>query len=368
MTSRAITQALTISAAAVQLLLHRSYECAQPQRILIAHHLLLGDTMMLTPLLAKLRYRYPQADLFMTVPVAIAPLYQKRPYGVHPLVFEPRRVTTFFSLLRNSRFDLAFIPGDNRHSWLAKALGARWIAAFEGDRPAYKNWLVNRAVKIPEKPCAWGDLVAELVPGTPPPTYRPEDWPDPDCTDFDLPASRYCVFHIGARNHLRLWVPERWRQLAADLSARGFEVVFTGSEREREQILAVDPLKRYRSYAGHVTLSQLWHLLKQACLLVCPDTGIAHLGRVIGVPTVALFGPGSVELFGAGAFWKNSRYRAVVVSNIECRNQSMLFKRNVPWMRHCSRRPDECVGGHRCIEQLDVAYVWSAISELLENE
>ena len=43
---------------------------ASPRRILVAHHLLLGDTLMLTPLLAKLRERYPEAEVTMAVPRA----------------------------------------------------------------------------------------------------------------------------------------------------------------------------------------------------------------------------------------------------------------------------------------------------------
>ena len=45
-----------------------------PQRILIAHHLLLGDTLMLTALVAKLRANHPGADIAMTVPRAISPI------------------------------------------------------------------------------------------------------------------------------------------------------------------------------------------------------------------------------------------------------------------------------------------------------
>ena len=61
-----------------------------PRRILVAHHLLLGDTLMLTPLLAKLRERHPGADIAMTVPRAVAPLYAGRPYGVRALAWDPR--------------------------------------------------------------------------------------------------------------------------------------------------------------------------------------------------------------------------------------------------------------------------------------
>jgi 3-deoxy-D-manno-octulosonic-acid transferase len=39
---------------------------AMPRRILIAHNLLLGDTIMLVPLLKKLRTRFPEAEIVMT--------------------------------------------------------------------------------------------------------------------------------------------------------------------------------------------------------------------------------------------------------------------------------------------------------------
>src|SRR5664279_5936576 len=52
-----------------------------PQRVLIAHDLLLGDTIMLTPLLAKCRERWPSADIVMTCIPAYCGLYATRPYG-----------------------------------------------------------------------------------------------------------------------------------------------------------------------------------------------------------------------------------------------------------------------------------------------
>ena len=104
-----------------------------PARILIAHHLLLGDTLMLTPLIKKLRERHPEADIAMTVPRAYGPLYQGRPYGVRVLPWDPRQPAAH--LYDEAPFDLAFVPGDNRYAWLAAAMRSRWIVAFGGDRP-----------------------------------------------------------------------------------------------------------------------------------------------------------------------------------------------------------------------------------------
>ena len=74
-----------------------------------------------------------------------------------------------------------------------------------------------------------------------------------------------------------------------------------------------------------------------AQLLVAPDTGVAHLGRIVGVPTVALFGPGSAVLCGAGDFWRDAPYRAVTVEPFPCRDQRVLFKREIAWVRRCGR-------------------------------
>src|SRR4029453_9079319 len=103
---------------------------ADPRRILVLHHLLLGDTLMLTALLAKLRERYPAAEIAMTVSPAFAPLYEGRPYGVTAHAFDPRDFATFRKLRALPRFDLAILPADNRWSWLPAAFGhsrCRWV-------------------------------------------------------------------------------------------------------------------------------------------------------------------------------------------------------------------------------------------------
>src|SRR6185295_10477129 len=141
---------------------------ASPKRILVLHHLLLGDALMLTGLLAKLRAQYPAAQIVMTVARAFAPLYAGKPYGVVAHPFDPRDFATFRALLALPRFDLAILPADNRWSWLARALGVRWIVALANDRPAHKNWPVDEQIPYSAVPTAFCDTAAELVPGAAP--------------------------------------------------------------------------------------------------------------------------------------------------------------------------------------------------------
>jgi ADP-heptose:LPS heptosyltransferase len=335
-----------------------------PKRILIAHHLLLGDTIMLTPLLAKLRERYPVAEIVMTVPRASAVLYQRQPYGVKAIPYDLRDLKSVHQLLRHRGFDLAFVPGDNRYSWLARALDARWVVAFAGDRPAYKSWPVDELVPYPDKPAAWGDLVAGLVAGPAPGPYEPSQWPAPDHEPFDAPLRNYCVLHVGASTPLKLWEAEKWRELAARLEQVGYEIVWSAGRGEQDYVDRIDSERRHSSFAGKLDLAQLWRLIQDASILVSPDTGIAHLGRVAGAPTVVLFGPGSHIVSGGGEFWRNAPSCSITIDPFPCRDQRILFKREISWVRRCQRRSGECID-NRCMRSISVEQVLSMAKALL---
>jgi len=331
------------------------------RRVLLAHHLLLGDTLMLTPLIAKLRSRYPAAEIAMTVPRAIAPLYSSRPYGVRALAWDPRGENA--ALFAEAPFDIAFVPGDNRYAWLAAAMRSRWIVAFEGDPNERRNWIVDALRPYPDHPAAWGDIVATLVDGPPPQRYASTDWPAPAAAPFAMPAQPYAVLHVGASTPLKLWPADRWAALAAWFDARGIAPVWSAGQGQEEIVHACDPERRFAGYAGNLDLTQLWHLLANARMLVAPDTGVAHLGRVVGVPTVALFGPGSATVSGAGEFWRDAPYRAVTVDPFPCRDQRILFRREISWVRRCARTLAECPEP-RCMQAISIAAVTEALDQL----
>lgn len=336
----------------------------RPERILVAQKLRLGDAMLATPLLAKLRAQYPAAQLVMTARKAIAPLYEKRPYGVEVWPFDSRDAGTVTAMAAGGGFDLAIVPGDNGPSWLATALGARWIVAHGGDRPAHKNWPVDEFHAYPATPAAIGEIFADLVPGPAPRPFDPRDWPAPEHRAFALPSVPYVVLHTGASTPLKLWPAERWRTLAEWLSAQGVQVVWSGGSGEADVVAEIDPERRFASYAGQLDLPQLWHLIANARLLVSPDTGVAHLARATGAPTITLFGPGSRLLFGAGEFWRKLACAEVMIEDFPCRDQHEVFQRQIPWARRCGRGFDECAAP-RCMAAIDVASVIAAASRLL---
>ena len=333
------------------------------RRLLVAHNLLAGDTLMLAPLFAKARERYPGAFIATTVRPALVPLYAGRPYGVDAFAFEPRDSGTLSVLLAERGFDLALVPGDNRYSWLAAALDASWAVAFAGDRPAHKNWMVDEFVSYPATPMAWSDMNTLLLDGPPPGAYAPADWPAPPAAPFERPGGRYAVLHVEASTPLKHWEEGKWLALAHALSKRNLKIVWSAGPGGSQLIERIDPERKFPALGHRLDLAQLWHLVAGAALLVCPDTSVAHLGKLTFTPTVTLFGPSSSVLFGPGEFWRHAPFRAVTAADFPCRDQHTLFKRRIEWVRRCQRSTDECAEP-RCMQAIAVEQVLAAATEL----
>lgn len=346
---------------------------ASPRRILIVHHLLLGDTLMLAALLAKLRQQHPQAEILMCCPRPIVPLYARQPWGVQAVAFDPRDAASLRALHALARsgdgFDLAVVPAENRLTWLARALGARHVVAYAGDRPAHKNWGADLLRPWPDTPTPLPETFASLVDGPPPPPYAPTQWPMEEGAPFVRPATPYAVLHLGASSRLKLWPPARWTALADWLQAQGITPVWSAGAKETALVAEVDPAGRYTSYAGQLDLLQMAALLRGARLLVSPDTGIAHLGRVTATPSVTLYGPGSALLCGSSPFFAASPARAIS-AEIACRDQTILFRREVPWVQRCGRgfgaAPHQCAEA-RCMAALSPDAVQEACLALLRE-
>ena len=339
---------------------------APPRRILVPHHSLLGDTVMLAACLAKLRERYPAAEIVHVMPRAFVPLFAHAPWGAQPVGWDARDAGSLDTLWRLGTFDLAIINGDTRFSWLAAAIGSRRIVAFEGERSAYKRLPVTDFVPIPAEPMAWSDLVATLVPGPPARPYARGQWPAPECRPYRRPPGRYAVLHVGASTLHKTWPGERWAAIAQALAARGLTPCWSGGPGEERLVEAIPGSAAWPSFAGKLDLPQLWDLVAHAAVLVTGDTSVAHIGRAAFAPTVVLYGPSGPLLGGPGRFWADCPSRDVAIDPFACRDQDTLFKRRVPWVRRCSRGVAECPAP-RCMHAITGDMVLAAVDSLMKK-
>jgi ADP-heptose:LPS heptosyltransferase len=127
-----------------------------------------------------------------------------------------------------------------------------------------------------------------------------------DASSLDTPGRLRAavVVHPGASSRARQWPPERWAAVARAQALAGRHVVVTGDAGERPLALGIAReanLDPDFVLAGRTTLLQLTALVAAAALVVCGDTGIAHLATALGTPSVVLFGPTSPARWGPPA-------------------------------------------------------------------
>ncbi len=118
------------------------------------------------------------------------------------------------------------------------------------------------------------------------------------------------LLHPGAASGSRRWPADRWSWLAAELAANGLPIVITGGPTEIAlcQGIARRALDRMHLSgarspqitvaAGTLGLPGLTDAVASAQLLICGDTGVAHLATALGTPSVLLFGPTPARWWG----------------------------------------------------------------------
>jgi ADP-heptose:LPS heptosyltransferase len=122
-----------------------------------------------------------------------------------------------------------------------------------------------------------------------------------------------CV-HNGAGSSIREWRPGSFRKVldsVGDLAQ--FVVVIDDGDDPRGP--RVELSKSGRCTVWKSGLGDLKALLSAADVLLCCDSGVMHMGAACGCQVVAIFGPGSLEIFAP----RGDRHEIVKVDPMPCR-------------------------------------------------
>jgi ADP-heptose:LPS heptosyltransferase len=137
----------------------------------------------------------------------------------------------------------------------------------------------------------WCRLLTEALGLVADPTDLVLRAPEPPLSPVQVAA---VVVHPGAAYPARRWPPERFAEVARALAADGNRVVVTGGADEVPLARAVAHragLPDEAVLAGRTDLRQLAALVASASLVLCGDTGLAHVASAFATPSVLLFGP-----------------------------------------------------------------------------
>ena len=252
-------------------------------RLLALRALGLGDFLTGVPAYRALAAAFPDHERLLAAPPELAPLVALEGsfaglVQVRPL--QPLRT-------RTPAPDVAVNlhgRGQQSHRLLLELRPRRLVAfacAGLADGPAWRAEEHERE--------RWCRMLAEH--GIP---ADPDDLELPAPPLFDAPARPYLLAHPGAASPSRRWPIGSWIRLLEAEAAAGRHVVVSGGPDEAgiaQRIAAgvASPLVAAR--AGSLSLLELAGLVANAELLVCGDTGVAHLATALRTPSVLLFGP-----------------------------------------------------------------------------
>jgi ADP-heptose:LPS heptosyltransferase len=121
-----------------------------------------------------------------------------------------------------------------------------------------------------------------------------------------LRGGEVIVFHpwaSGASGWLREWPEERWIDLALQLRSEERTFLITGSPVDELRCMALCQMiialgASAEILIGRDGIGEIARVLNHAEMLVSVNTGIMHLGAILGVPTVAINGPTAVHRWG----------------------------------------------------------------------
>lgn len=108
-----------------------------------------------------------------------------------------------------------------------------------------------------------------------------------------LPTNPYVVISPAASKAERDWLIDRYAIIADYCETKGYPVILTGSPSQREMQLSADIIELCKStpidLVGKTNLQQLVATLKNAQLVIAPDSGPAHMAVTQNTKTIGLY-------------------------------------------------------------------------------
>ena len=299
----------------------------------------LGDLLLLTPALARLRAALPDVEVTLYVDPGSCPVAYNGPEGIaveahaFPGITrgpKPHPVRPYVDLwfmarhLKAGNYDAALILRPD-HWWGGGTAGVARIPLVLGfnhpdTRPALNMALpwVRRmhagranlmliealiAVATGRKPRTLPADNADLMRAHPlvfrvPDAAREKAMILLEDRALDTPL---IAINPGAGAPVKRWLPERWAQVADMLATRyGAAIVLTGSAGESDLTAAVAAAMDHPALdlAGKTDFPTLGAIYERAALVLGPDCGSLHLAAAVRTPTIHLYGPADVAQYG----------------------------------------------------------------------
>ena len=331
-----------------------------PQRIAVLRFSSAGDVVLTAPALHALVQAWPKSHIIFVTHAPFAPLLRGNPH-VHEVVALPRKAPflqlrqRLKSLRPDALLDLhgklrgtllrASLPLERYSVWQKRPLGQSLAVRFGGAR-------YNATMHIAAR---YHQAVERLV-GTALPRQALRYYVTPAAaaaatallTRRGVDSTRPLIgISPGAMWETKRWPVERFAALATWATARGFQVVLTGSPSERPVNARLQHLAPATiDLTGEGDLEMLGGIIASCQAFVANDSGPMHVARALGVPTLAIFGSTDPKQFSFAG-------HQLLFNGLDCS----------PCSFHGLAR---CPRGHMaCLRSIEVAQACNSLAQLV---
>lgn len=331
-------------------------------RILIIHTAFIGDIVLSTPLIKKLRDTYPKAEItYLTTPVG-ASILRNNPYLTHIIEYDKRGehkgIKGFWAIakkLKVEAYNMVITPHRYlRSSFLTFLTGAPIRRGYDNSAAAF---LYNEKIHYDKNKHEVEKLLS-FVPKDEGKRYEIELFPtelEREKVDGILKnvAKKIVVVAPGSKWFTKKWPLEYFKQVIVELEKReDVTVVVIGGK--EEMLLNIPLAKNSIDLRGKTTLLELAEVIRRADIVLTNDSSPIHIASAFpNVKILALFGP-TVEKFGFFPWSKNSE--VFQVEGLGCRPCSI-------------HGGDSCPKKHfKCMLDIKPETIIERIEKILESE
>lgn len=332
-----------------------------------------GDAVMSTPALTRLRQAFPRAKITLHVRPWVAAVYEHNP-DIDELWVEDDSASAaaFYALvqrIRAQKFEYGFVfPNSFRCAALMFLGGiAERVGHERLKRHAWERVFASRAFMLTRSIPVTAELldrhevyyylsIVDWLPGgaggEPRLVLNAGESERRFVADLlerrgtQPAAPRIAVAPGSINSNAKRWLPDRFAAVADRLrTEQAAEIFLIGSPQEREVLDEVERLCSgpVHNLAGELNLAQVIAFLEQCHAFIGNDSGAMHLAAALGVPSVAIFGP--TKWVNTAPF---SPLSVIVREPVEC--------------APCMLR--DCPIDHRCMTRIDVDRVVNTLAGL----
>lgn len=331
-------------------------------RILIIHTAFIGDIVLSTPLIKKLKDAYPKAEItYLTTPVG-ASILRNNPHISHIIEYDKRGehkglvgLWAIGKKLRIEAYNIVITPHRYfRSSFLTWLTGAPVRRGYDNaagkffytekihyDKNKHEVEKLLSFVKKDEKK----RYEIEVFPGT----FEKERADE----IFKNINKKIVVIAPGSKWFTKRWPTEYFREVIKKLEKREDTVVVVVGGKE-ERLLNIPLAEKSIDLRGMTTLLELAEVIKRAAVILTNDSSPIHIASAfLNVRIIAIFGPTTKDL-GFFPWSKNSE--VLQVEDLECRPCSL-------------HGGDSCPKKHfKCMVDIKPEVVLERIENVLEKE